>query len=95
MAEAAPQRTRYCSRCLTTFHGEVERCPNLACHAARPGAGWGELLEPGETIDRTYRVHQRLAVGGAGVTYLARETDAAGGEFGPPLAVKILYQQRD
>lgn len=95
MADVQGPRTRYCSRCLTTFQGDEERCPNLGCRSGRPGTGWGELLEPGETIDRTYRVHRRLAVGGAGVTYLTREIGPAGDEVGPLLAVKLLYQQRD
>lgn len=90
-----PQRTRYCSRCLTTFPNDVDRCPNLSCRAVRPAPGWGELLEPGEVIDRTYRVRQRLAIGGAGVTYLAREVGPRDDEVGPLLAVKVLYQQRD
>ncbi len=89
------QRTRYCSRCLTTFANDVDRCPNLSCRAVRPASGWGELLEPGETIDRTYRIRQRLAIGGAGVTYLAREIGHKNEEIGPLLAVKVLYQQRD
>ena len=90
-----PQRTRYCSRCLTTFTQDVDRCPNLSCSAVRPQAGWGELMEEGETIDRTYRIRQRLAIGGAGVTYLAREIGPRGDEVGPLVAVKVLYQQRD
>jgi len=93
MAEGEP-RTRYCSRCLTTFASDAERCPNLGCRNVRPTNGWGELLEPGELIDRTYRVHRRLAIGGAGVTYLAREVGEVD-EMGPLLAVKVLYQQRD
>lgn len=95
MNASPPPRTRYCSRCLTTFPGDAERCPNLACRSARPQAGWSELLDPGALIDRTYRVTERLAIGGAGVTYLAREVDEAGEEIGPKLAIKVLYQQRD
>ncbi len=94
MSLAAP-RTRYCSRCLTTFVEDGERCSNLGCRSARPAVGWGELMEGGELIDRTYRIHRRLAIGGAGVTYLAREVAADSQEFGPLLAVKVLYQQRD
>lgn len=90
-----PPRTRYCSRCLTTFTNDVDRCPNLSCRTVRPQTGWGELLEAGETIDRTYRIRQRLAIGGAGVTYLAREIGGKNEEMGPLLAVKVLYQQRD
>ncbi len=93
MSEGAP-RTRYCSRCLTTFVSDGDRCSNLGCRSARPQAGWGELAEAGELIDRTYRIHSRLAIGGAGVTYLAREIGATE-EIGPLLAVKVLYQQRD
>ena len=88
-------RTRYCSRCLTTFTIDVDRCPNLSCRTVRPQSGWGEILEPGETIDRTYRIRQRLAIGGAGVTYLTREIGPRNEEVGPLLAVKLLYQQRD
>ncbi len=88
-------RTRYCSRCLTTFTIDGDRCPNLTCKTVRPQSGWGEILESGETIDRTYRIRQRLAIGGAGVTYLAREIGNKGDEVGPLLAVKVLYQQRD
>lgn len=94
MIEGAP-RTRYCSRCLTTFASDEDRCSNLSCRSARPAQGWGELLEAGELIDRTYRVHHRLAIGGAGVTYLTREVGADDAETGPLLAVKMLYQQRD
>lgn len=88
-------RLRYCSRCLTTFPGDVERCPNLACRAVRPPNNWGELLEPGDVLDRTYRIIERLAIGGAGVTYLSRELDGDGQEIGPKVAIKLLYQQRD
>jgi serine/threonine-protein kinase len=89
-------RTRYCSRCLTTFPVDADACPNLTCRAGRPTTGWGELLEPGELIDRTYRVHRMLAIGGAGITYLAGELGPDGhSEVGPRVAVKVLFQQRD
>jgi serine/threonine protein kinase len=89
-------RTRYCSRCLTTFPVDADACPNLTCRAARPATGWGEMLEPGEMIDRTYRVHRMLAIGGAGITYLAGELGPDGqSEVGPRVAVKVLFQQRD
>lgn len=91
-----PARTLYCSRCLTTFPGDGERCPNLGCRGSRPAVGWGELLTEGALIDRTYRVHKLLAIGGAGVTYLAAEVGGDGvAEVGPKVAVKVLYQQRD
>ncbi len=90
-----PERTRYCSRCLTTFAADAPRCPNLGCRAQRPASGWGELLEAGEVLDRTYRLHARLAIGGAGVTYLGGELGPDGGEVGPRVAIKVLYQQRD
>ena len=88
-------RTRYCSRCLTTFIGDLERCPNLGCRTRKPAQGWGTLLEAGDTFDRHYRIEKRLAIGGAGVTYLGREVDAAGDMVGPWLAIKVLYAQRD
>jgi len=86
---------QYCSRCLTTFTGDPKQCTNLGCRRKRPVAGWGRIYEPGEVFDRTYRIHQMLAVGGAGVTYVARELDAEGEETGPKLAVKILLAARD
>lgn len=90
------ERTRYCSRCLTTFPLDAPRCPNLGCRSMRPPNGWGELLEAGEVLDRTYRIHARLAIGGAGATYLAGELGPDGqAEVGPRVAVKVLYQQRD
>ena len=88
-------RTRYCSRCLTTFLTDVDGCPNLSCRSVRPHGGWGELLEAGDIIDRNYRILDRLAIGGAGVTYLGRELDEQEREVGPRLAIKLLYQQRD
>jgi serine/threonine protein kinase len=91
-----PERTRYCSRCLTTFPADAPKCPNLGCRWARPATGWGELLEADEVIDRTYRIHARLAIGGAGVTYLGGELGPDGtAEVGPRVAIKVLYQQRD
>jgi serine/threonine-protein kinase len=91
-----PERTRYCSRCLTTFPADAPRCPNLGCRSSRPVNGWGELLEAGEVIDRTYKIHARLAIGGAGVTYLGGELGPDGQrEVGPRVAIKVLYQQRD
>ena len=88
-------RTHYCSRCLTTFLTDVDSCPNLSCRSVRPHNGWGELLEAGDIIDRNYRILGRLAIGGAGVTYLGRELDPQEIEIGPRLAIKLLYQQRD
>ena len=52
-------------------------------------------MDTGDVIDRTYRIEKRLAIGGAGVTYLGRETRDDGTEYGPQLAIKVLYQQRD
>ncbi|MCB9759900.1 MAG: serine/threonine protein kinase [Alphaproteobacteria bacterium] len=95
MSERAAERTRYCSRCLTTFHGDPESCPNLACRTHRRKAGWGELLNPGDVLDRHYRIEQCLAIGGAGVTYLARELGDDDAPVGPQLAIKLLYSHRD
>jgi serine/threonine protein kinase len=88
-------RTRYCSRCLTTFEGNGESCPNLACQRNRPEQGWGTLLAMGDVLDRHYLVHKRLAIGGAGVTYLAQELDGEDSVTGDRLAIKVLYAQRD
>jgi serine/threonine-protein kinase len=91
----AELRTRYCGRCLATFQSDSGVCPNLQCGSRKPADGWGELIETGELIDRTYRVHRRLAVGGAGVTYLGREVADDGAEVGPLVAIKVLFAQRD
>lgn len=87
--------TRYCVRCLTTFADDGANCPNLSCGAARPEEGWPTLARAGDLIDRHYRVLRVLAVGGAGVTYLAREVDPEGADMPQDLAVKVLYAARD
>ena len=91
-AEAA---TRYCTRCLTTFDGDPNGCPNLGCQGPRPAEGWGQVLAPGALFDRHYRVKRQLAVGGGGMTYLAAEVEANGEETGPLLAIKVLFAGRE
>lgn len=86
--------TRYCAACLTTFREEGAACPNLTCGCARPDDGWPTLLAPGEVLDRHYRIERALAVGGAGITYLARGMDAGGQSIPPDLAIKVLYAAR-
>ncbi|TVQ91377.1 MAG: serine/threonine protein kinase [Deltaproteobacteria bacterium] len=88
-------KTRYCTRCLSTFESDPERCANLACGAKRPKTGWSTMLESGDILDRHYRIEQTLALGGAGLAYRARELDANGDPHGPDLAIKVLYAQRD
>ncbi len=88
-------RTFYCAHCLHAFQSDRTSCPNLACGRPRPTGGWGRLLQPGDLLDRRYRVHERLAVGGAGITYRAREEDDFGDEIGPELAIKVLFQRDD
>ena len=85
----------YCPRCLTTFDDGGEICPNLSCRRAKPTDGWGRIFEPGEVFDRNYRLHDMLAIGGAGVTYVARELGPDGEETGPELAIKVLLTARD
>lgn len=87
--------TLYCSLCLTTFQSEAVSCPNLGCGCAKPVAGWGQMYQPGEDIDRNYRVVRRLALGGAGVTYLVRALSGDGAEVGPLIALKLLFASRD
>lgn len=94
MSSPAP-RTKYCSRCLTTFEGDPESCPNLACRARRRRDGWGELLNPSDVLDRRYKVDRCLAIGGAGATYLAQELSDHQELIGPRLAIKVLYAHRD
>ncbi|MFH1468801.1 MAG: serine/threonine-protein kinase [Pseudomonadota bacterium] len=88
-------RTRYCGRCLTSFPMDPDVCPNLSCRTRRPEEGWGTIFETGEVIDRHYRVIKRLATGGAGVTYLAREVEPASTSEDLDLAVKVLWASRD
>lgn len=92
MAEAS---THYCSRCLTSFSVDPEHCLNLACQQPKPKKGWGRILNPGELFDRCYRIHRLLAMGGGGITYLAKETDESGNEFGSLLAIKALFAHRE
>jgi len=84
----------YCSDCLTSFVDQPGACPNLACGSNRPEQGWAELLAAGDVLDRNYQIERCLAVGGAGLTYLARELDAEGAPGGPQLAIKVLYAAR-
>jgi serine/threonine protein kinase len=86
--------TSYCPACLNTFQGAPARCPNLGCGSARPGRGWGRILGPGDLIDRHYRIERVLALGGAGLTYLARAIDSGGHPIEPPLAIKVLFEER-
>lgn len=53
------------------------------------------MFEPGDVIDRNYGVIERLAMGGAGVTYLVRALDDAGEPSGPKIALKMLFTARD
>lgn len=85
----------YCARCLNTFSDDRDACPNLSCGGPRPKAGWGLLLGEGDLLDRHYRITRPLAVGGAGLTYLAKEVDGDAHSAGPDLAIKVLYTQRD
>ncbi|MBN2801095.1 MAG: serine/threonine protein kinase [Deltaproteobacteria bacterium] len=87
--------TWYCSDCLHSFTQDVDQCPNMACAQPRPDTGWGRLLGEGDLLDRHYAVERRLAVGGAGITYLAREVDPDGVPVEPWLAIKVLFAQRD
>ncbi len=86
--------TFYCPSCLNTFQGSPVRCPNMGCGCDRPRTGWGRILGPGDLIDRHYRVERVLALGGAGLTYLARAIDAGGHPVEPRLAIKVLFEER-
>jgi serine/threonine protein kinase len=87
--------THYCSRCLTSFAQDLSHCPNLGCRRDRPSDGWGQLIQDGEVFDRNYAIVRKLAMGGAGVTYLAKELDRDGQPGGPDLAIKVLLAHRD
>ncbi|MBO87241.1 MAG: hypothetical protein CL927_17985, partial [Deltaproteobacteria bacterium] len=92
---ASAVRKHYCSRCLNTFSEDIDQCPNLSCRRQKPARGWGVIFAEGDLFDRTYRIHKMLAVGGAGVTYVARELDGDNEEVGPKLAIKVLLAARD
>lgn len=87
--------TWYCADCLTTFQTKGEVCPNLSCGHPQPEVGWGQMYQPGDVIDRTYRVSRRLALGGAGITYLVRALGDDDEETGPWIALKLLFANRD
>jgi len=92
---SAVKTTFYCSHCLNTFQADAEACPNMGCGRSRPKDGWGQMFEPGDVIDRNYQVVERLAMGGAGVTYLVRALDDDGEASGPKIALKLLFTARD
>ena len=85
----------YCGNCLTTFVGEPPQCTNLACGSSQPDGGWEQVLGSGDVLDRHYLIDRCLAVGGAGLTYKARELDADNTVIGPDLAIKVLFAARD
>jgi len=91
---SAEVATHYCGRCLTTFQSDPSSCPNLACGSEQPETGWGNVLREGDLLDRHYRVERSLAVGGAGLTYLARQVDEKGEPIGERVAIKVLYVDR-
>jgi serine/threonine protein kinase len=91
----ADETSHYCSRCLTSFNVDPEQCPNLACRRSRPADGWGRIQSSGETFDRSYQIHKLLAMGGGGITYLVRELNEDDEEFGPKLAIKALFAERE
>lgn len=85
----------YCSQCLNSFSEERAECPNLSCQILRPLEGWEKILQPKQIFDRRFRIYQLLAVGGAGITYLSKETNEDGADIGPLLAIKVLFTGRD
>lgn len=84
----------YCPNCLNTFQEPAPQCPNLGCRVDQPADGWGRVLGAGDHVDRNYRVERALAVGGAGLTYLARALGPDDAPTGPLLAIKVLYEAR-
>ena len=78
----------YCLDCLTSFDVDLQNCSNLSCQAERPSKGWEAILQPNQILDRRFKVHKLLAIGGAGITYLVRELNDQDEEEGPRLAVK-------
>lgn len=88
-------RSHYCSRCLTSFQGSPEQCPNLSCKRRQPEDGWGAIHQEDEIFDRNYRILKLLAMGGAGITYLAREIGPDGEDIEPRLAIKVLFSSRN
>ena len=85
----------YCSACLHLFAVNDECCPNPSCSNLQPKNGWGRVLNSGELIDSKYSIHQMLAVGGGGITYLAQKVDQEQDLTGPLLAIKVLFSHRE
>jgi serine/threonine-protein kinase len=52
------------------------------------------MLAHGDILDRNYEVMELVAVGGAGVTYRARELGPDGAPTGTDLAIKVLHSRR-
>jgi serine/threonine protein kinase len=67
----------------------------MSCGRDKPNAGWGAIFNEGDIFDRNYRIHKMLAMGGAGVTYVAREIGENEEEVGLKLAIKVLLAARD
>ena len=87
-----PQKTmRYCNRCLTSFDRDLEVCANLSCQNKRPNSGWEKILDSGEVFDRRFKIHRCLAIGGSGISYLAKRIDDENAETGPFVALKVLF----
>ena len=61
----------------------------------RPAEGWGRMYGAGDVIDRNYKVLERLALGGAGITYLVKALDEQGEVTGQRMALKLLFASRD
>ena len=57
--------------------------PEPELRLPQPESGWGQMYQSGDIIDRTYRVSRRLALGGAGITYLVRALGDDDQEVGP------------
>ncbi len=88
------RRRLYCTRCLTPFDPDPVACTNPKCARPRPVEGWASVLGEGDVLDRHYQIERVLAVGGAGITYKARELDSDGRVRPPDLAIKLLYDEK-
>ena len=85
----------YCHECLQIFSKNRDLCPTSNCNALRPSAGWGKIFQQGEIFASQYSIHQLLAVGGSGVTYLAQAVDDDMELVGPLLAIKVIFTRKD
>ena len=85
----------YCTECLKVFSVNKDVCPTVNCTSIRPSKGWGRVLKQGDIFANRYSIHELLAVGGSGITYLGQAVDNELQLSGPLVAIKVIFPRRD